>query len=160
MAETKEINLTQSELHKLFRYENGVLYCKVQRRKAKVGDVAGFIHKKNGYASLCINYNQYYIHRLVWIMFNGSIDSNKQIDHINSNRSDNRIENLREVTVQENKFNISQAKGYSWHRLGKKWSAQIKVNRKKIHLGLFNTTQEARDAYLEAKKVYHTFEEV
>jgi hypothetical protein len=79
------------------------------------------------------------------------------IDHINRIKDDNRIENLREVTEQENMFN-SESKGYTYGNC--KWSknkfkSYIKVDYKQIHLGYFNTEQEARQAYLEAKEKYH-----
>ncbi len=76
------------------------------------------------------------------------------IDHINRVKNDNRIINLREVTQQENNFNTN-AKGYSWHKRQKKWQASIRKDYKVIHLGCFEIEEEARNAYLEAKKIYH-----
>ena len=76
------------------------------------------------------------------------------IDHINGIRSDNRIENLREVTNQQNQFN-TKAKGYHFNKRVNKFQSQIMLNRKNIHLGYFNTEQEARQSYLEAKEKYH-----
>ena len=76
------------------------------------------------------------------------------IDHINNNSLDNRIENLRILTHQQNQFN-SKAKGYSWHKQRKKYVATIKLNYVDIHLGLFAEEEDARNAYLEAKEKYH-----
>ena len=76
------------------------------------------------------------------------------LDHINRDKSDNRISNLRVLTNQENTWN-SDAKGYYWHSLGKKWSAQIHLDYQRIHLGLFDNEEEARNAYLQAKEKYH-----
>jgi hypothetical protein len=76
----------------------------------------------------------------------------KCIDHKDGNRSNNRIDNLREVTHQQNSFNKTKTKGYTFHQ--NKFKAQIKSN-KYIHLGYFNTEQEARQSYLEAKEKYH-----
>jgi hypothetical protein len=78
-----------------------------------------------------------------------------QVDHINGNRLDNRKANLRLVTSQENKHNNTVAKGYSWDKARNKWSVKIKLNRKGIFIGRYNTETEARTAYLEAKKIYH-----
>jgi hypothetical protein len=77
----------------------------------------------------------------------------EQIDHINGDRSDNRIDNLREVTNQQNTFNRKGTKGYSLN--SGKFMAQIRINNKQINLGRFNTEEEAREAYLDAKKIYH-----
>jgi len=74
------------------------------------------------------------------------------IDHINMDKSDNRIENLREVTKQQNSFN-TKAKGYSKVKTG--YSSYIRFNGKKIHLGNFKNEIEAKEAYQEAKKLYH-----
>lgn len=95
-------------------------------------------------------------HRVVWaIHFNfWPVD---QIDHINGARSDNRINNLRAASNQENCCNKSMQKnnssgitGVSMHNLTQKWSAYIKVNGKQIHLGLFKTIAEAATARSDA----------
>ena len=78
-----------------------------------------------------------------------------ELDHINGIRNDNRIENLRSVTRQQNQWNRTTAKGYYWDKVKNKWRAELKLNRKKIYLGRYNTEQEAHKAYLEAKQIYH-----
>jgi hypothetical protein len=62
---------------------------------------------------------------------------------------------LRIVNNQENCHNRTTAKGYSWHKRDKKWNATIVVNTKNIHLGCFDTEQEARQSYLAAKLIHH-----
>jgi hypothetical protein len=57
-------------------------------------------------------------------------------------------------TCQQNNFNTC-AKGYTWNKPAKKWMAQINLNKKHMYLGCFDTEEEARNAYLEAKKIYH-----
>jgi hypothetical protein len=79
----------------------------------------------------------------------------KELDHINGIRDDNRICNLRSVTSQQNQWNRITAKGYYWNKKNKKWRAQIKLDKKVIHLGYFITEEEARTAYLQAKEKYH-----
>jgi hypothetical protein len=97
----------------------------------------------------------YYAHNQSWNIFDSSM--NNMIDHINGNRSDNHIENLRKVTHQQNMWN-SKAKGYTWSKGKSKWQSQIMINHKKKHLGYFDNEEDARNAYLEAKNTYHIIE--
>tara|TARA_R100000541_G_scaffold51134_1_gene58478 strand:+ start:535 stop:1041 length:507 start_codon:yes stop_codon:yes gene_type:complete len=120
-----------------------------------------YIDKKTGYQRYKVNINKkwYILSRLVykayyndWDITDGS--KNNYIDHINNNSLDNRIENLRILTAQENQFNTN-AKGYYWCKRDKYWISSIMVNRKKINLGSFKEEEDARNAYLEAKSLYH-----
>jgi hypothetical protein len=79
----------------------------------------------------------------------------EEIDHINCVRDDNRICNLRAVTTQQNQWNRNTAKGYYFNKQIKKYKAQIVLNRKHIYLGSYNTPEQARAAYLQAKEKYH-----
>lgn len=92
-------------------------------------------------------------HRFAWYCINKKCGN--VIDHINGIRDDNRICNLREITNQQNHFNRPNAKGYYWNKNRNKWHATIEINYQKKHLGVFNTEQEARNAYLAAKEIYH-----
>jgi hypothetical protein len=83
------------------------------------------------------------------------LDLEQEIDHINHNRSDNRVENLRIVTAQQNQWNRKDPKGYYFDKRKKKYHATIIVNWKPIFLGLFNTEEEAHQAYLNAKAIHH-----
>ena len=78
-----------------------------------------------------------------------------QLDHINGNKCDNRKANLRIVTIQQNQHNMRSAKGYSWIKRDRRYQAKITINKKTIHLGYFHTEDEARAAYLEAKRKHH-----
>jgi hypothetical protein len=82
-------------------------------------------------------------------------DSALHVDHIDGNRLNNRKANLRLVTHQENQFNQTRARGYTWHKRVQKWQSQIVKDGRLIYLGLFNTEPEARAAYLAAKDVHH-----
>ena len=82
----------------------------------------------------------------------------QQVDHINGNGLDNRKENLRFCTSQENARNRRPAlrgstpKGVSWHKRTKKWQAQIKIAGKTIYLGVYNSEHDASAAYIKAAK--------
>jgi len=93
-------------------------------------------------------------HRLAWYLYYGKLPKNF-IDHIDGVRDNNVILNLRDVTRLQNNWNTHKSKGYRWSKKSKKFQSRIKVNKKSIHIGYFKTEQEARNAYLEAKKKYH-----
>lgn len=82
------------------------------------------------------------------------LTSNLIVDHINRDILDNRIENLRAITTQQNSFNTN-AKGCWYSKRHKKWQAYIYLNSKKISLGYFLTEEIAHQKYLEAKNIYH-----
>ena len=112
-----------------------------------------------GYKSIKINGINKRLHRFIYYAHNqgwniSDSSKNNYIDHIDGDKANNDIRNLRVVTSQQNSFN-TRAKGISWNKFAKKWAAQIWLNRKRIHLGYFDTDYEARNAYLEAKKKYH-----
>lgn len=86
----------------------------------------------------------------------------EEVDHINMDRIDNRISNLRVATKQQNLFNRSKNrnntsghKGVVWHKAACKWMATINVMYKQIYLGLFDDINEAALAYQTAAKKYH-----
>ena len=116
---------------------------------------------KNDYKSYVfnVNYKNYILSRVIYKAHNPDWDitdvsQDNLIDHINKNSLDNRIENLRVLTHQQNEFNTN-AKGYCWANNASKWKAAIMVNNKTIYLGLFTEEADARQAYLTAKEKYH-----
>ena len=128
---------SQAELHSLFEYRGGVLYWKISRLRGNIGDKASF-KQSEGYFSVSIKRKSYLEHRLIFCMFHGYFP--KEIDHINKNRSDNRIENLREVTRQENCFNASKksnnTSGISnvyWNKVNKNWNVRVSIKGKYKH---------------------------
>ena len=119
------------------------------------------INKFTNYEYYTIKFNKkiYKLSRIVFKAHNNDwniTDSSKnnQIDHININSLDNRIENLRILTSQQNQWN-TKAKGYSWSKKHKKWRVRIGIDNKRICLGLFDNEEDASIAYLNAKEVYH-----
>ena len=112
------------------------------------GDRAGTAHNR-GYWQIQINNRRYLAHRLAWLWVYGMFPKG-EIDHINRNKLDNRIENLRDVNGQLNLYNTGKKncnttgyKGVTFiARLGK-WQAQIRTNGRKIYLGTFDTPERA-----------------
>jgi len=151
----KIISLEQSLLKEMFDYQDGNLVWKSVHPKCNylLGKVAGCVHK-SGYRVIKINDKIYTAHRLIWVYFHGSINDMLQIDHIDGNKLNNNIDNLRLVTAEVNCLNRSKhnAKGYSWNKHTKKWQASIMTNGKLKYLGLFVDEEEARSVYLEAFK--------
>ncbi len=84
----------------------------------------------------------------------GSSDA-REVDHLNHDTLDNQRANLRAVGHEENQQNQKAPKGYSYHRHTGKYLARLRANKKYIYLGIFETPEEARRAYLEANRIYH-----
>jgi HNH endonuclease/AP2 domain len=154
--------LTQAELKRQLHYdpETG-LFTRLTSpsSNAKIGDVAGW--NSCGYIRIRLNRKMYMAHRLVWLYMFGKWPEN-EIDHINRNKTDNRLVNLRSVTRQKNQWNPNIRKdntsgyiGVTWHKATKKYAASISINKKNIHLGLFHTAEKAGQAYLKAKSELH-----
>ena len=116
-----------------------------------------------GYIHYCVSVglvqSNYVAHRIVYLLHYPDMDQSLQIDHINGDKEDNRIENLRAVTNQQNHFNETKALGFCWVAEQSKFRARIHVDYKSIHLGCYDTILEARASYLRAKKKYHVIEE-
>lgn len=115
-----------------------------------------------GYIQLGYKKKMYKAHRVIWAIVNGEFPKG-YIDHINGNRTDNRIKNLRVVTHQQNihnqqKINKKNKSGYTgvcWNKKSAKWQSCISVNRKTIYLGVFEDPKVAHQVYLKAKRIYH-----
>lgn len=127
-------NMTQEYAHSLFEYKDGSLYWKVRKaQNTYIGKRAG--SPANGYESVYVDGRNWRIHRLVFLMQHGYLP--KMIDHINGNRKDNRIENLREANTQTNTYNqvlrsnnVSGIKGVSWNNDRQKWAVRVNHNKK------------------------------
>lgn len=138
-------------VHALIAYDpiTGHLTWKADRGKVKAGDPAGSASDSHGYLSVRVNYRSYLAHRLAWFLTHGEFPKNK-LDHINGDRHDNRLANLREVSDRDNARNsamntknTSGVVGVSWHAARGKWRANITVGRQQKHLGLFDSFDEA-----------------
>lgn len=154
----------QEEIKRLFEYnpETGDFTWRVRTNgRCKIGAIAGTLNEL-GYRLLSIGGKTHYGHRMAWLYMTGSIPDGV-IDHINGNPSDNRFANLRLVDDKVNQENRRAASknsksgflGVHWHIRNKKWNAQIKIDGRIKWLGAFKTAEDARDAYLDAKRQLH-----
>lgn len=155
--------ITAERLKTILDYDikTGVFTWKINSGKAKVGSVAGGLTSK-GYVRIKVFDRKIFAHQLAWMYVNGEFP-NGPIDHINRIKKDNRIENLRVVTVSQNnqnseisKKNTSGLKGVSRCRNTGKWRAQIRAFGINKSIGYFDTAQAAHEAYCKAASVFHT----
>lgn len=150
--------LTHERLIDVLNYNpqsGSFVWKKRTSNRVKVGDVAGRSHVM-GYRQLGIDGETFWEHRLAMFYMNREWPLD-DVDHINGNPSDNRFENLRCATHQQNIHNASgwenatsTFKGVSWCADGKRrkrWLAQIKHNGKWHYLGRYYTEEEASQAY-------------
>lgn len=131
--------------------------------RVKPGAIAGCIDRQKGYRKVSVLGSKFWAHRLAWAL-HYDIDpftygKNRQIDHINGDKQDNRIENLRIVTNLENQRNTTLPSnstsghiGVQWNKAQGKWLARIKVNGKVKHLGSFDDIDKAVSARKAAEK--------
>lgn len=160
--------ITYTYLNEALEYKNGNLYWKTRpihhftSEKAMktfnsniAGKEAGSLNKE-GYKIIPITFNgkkhNLKAHRVIWYMLKKEVPY--IIDHINNNRSDNRIENLRNVSHWENRLNTALVKGASFDKVKQKWVARYRQGKKYLHLGYFNSEWEAIQAY-RAKVLEH-----
>jgi hypothetical protein len=157
-------DLTAQRLRDLLDYEpnTGIFTRRVWRGgTSRAGSVAGASHGKTGYLQISVDGRLYFAHRLAWLHYYGE-HPKKHIDHINGDKSDNRISNLRDVSRSVNLQNVRRARvdNLATGLLGvirsrDKFSAHIFVDGKSKHLGVYSTAPEAHAAYLIAKRAMH-----
>jgi len=149
----KYSNLTQERLQQLYTYDpdTGLLMSNMLKR------AVGYNH--DGYLSVELNKKHIKVHRIIWMIVHGKWPD-PMIDHINGNRKDNRLCNLREVTAKQNlENNLGKGavlKGVTPTKTGKRWKAQITHNKNTIYLGTFDFAEDAHLAYCKAAKVFHS----
>lgn len=153
--------MTGSSLYAAWlRYDSGKLYwLKKASSKAMPGFEAGW-RDKDGHTVVTVGRRKTRAARIVWELHYGEIPTGRQVDHINGDVSDNRVENLRLATPSQNacnrgtqRNNTSGAKGCTFTR--GKYQAQIQVDGKYKYLGRFNSLAEAKEVYEKAAATVH-----
>lgn len=155
--------LTAERARELLDYdpETGVFTRRLQRMKFSEGSVAGSLTSL-GYIDIGVDRRSYKAHRIAWLITHGSWPVS-ELDHINGDKTDNRLVNLREATRSLNNQNTRVARrnngtgmlGVHWDKKLKKFRAKISIDGKAIYLGRFQTAEEAYQAYLVAKRQLH-----
>ena len=140
-----------------FKYEDNKMYR--LHKQSKIWQCCNDIKaNQKGYIRITINNKQYLLHRIIYKYFNEdwnlTYSHSNQIDHIDINPSNNRIENLRIVNNSQNSRNrnkrkncSSQYKGVSWNKQNNKWIAYITIDNKVKYLGSFTNEEEAYECY-------------
>ena len=162
MAQDKQIGGDHYKLfHEWMRYEpDGKLYWKKKASsKAMPGYEVGWFDK-DGYLCTTLKRKKFRLARVVWMMHYGDIPHGLHIDHINNNRTDNRIENLRAATPAENscnrKIQANNTSGAKGCTLAKgKYQVQIKKGVGNRYLGRYSTIEEAAEVYRKASGNLH-----
>lgn len=144
----------------LIDFENGEAFrCFVDGSTKKIVTT-----NDRGYIRCQIDSKTVYLHRFIYTKFFGEVPDGMQVDHIDGDKKNNRISNLRLVTNKQNQENRQGAqknsgtgiKGVSWHKTKNKYMAAIKANKKQIYLGYFDRIEDAKTAYAVAASKYHT----
>lgn len=147
-----------------YNCDTGIFTRKVRlAQRHRVGDRADVLITSSsaaGYYRVSFDAKRFYAHRVAWLYVYGQWPVG-EIDHINGNKSDNRIENLREANHSVNMQNVLAPRrhnksgflGVSKHK--NKWRAGVMLNGKRHHVGSYDSPEDAHEAYLEAKRILH-----
>ena len=155
--------IVEARLREALDYEpeTGLFRWKIQIASRVPGDIAG--NHTHGYIEIGLDGVSYRAHHLAWLFVYGEIPD-LLIDHIDGNRANNRISNLRLATQAQNLQNLRKSRGkytillgVTYHKQAGKWLAQIRVNGRNKSLGLFDSAEDAHIAYLHAKREFHPF---
>lgn len=161
----RDSKLTAERLRELLHYDpkTGIFARRTSiSSRSRAGDKVGFSHG-NGYLKTLIDGVSFRMHRLAWLYMKGEWPKD-QIDHRNTVRSDNRWDNLRELTGRENthnqrkphKNNSTGFLGVKRSRRGHRFTAAIGLNGVRRHIGSFATAEKAHAAYVITKRKLHS----
>jgi len=152
--------LTKERANELLEYREGVLYWKTTRsRLAIAGSKVGMIGT-SGYLQTKIDGARQMNHRVIFLMHHGYMPT--FVDHIDNNKLNNRIENLREATKSQNGHNVgirssntSGVKGVYWKKSDRKWCVRAWCHGKRRYFGLYDDLELADLVAREARNKFH-----
>lgn len=161
---SKEQALDANTLRRLLSYDpqSGEFHRVARNKAVKLGMRAG-CRNVLGYWQIRVEGPIYLAHRLAWLYVHGEWPSD-QIDHIDGDRCNNRISNLRQCSNKENgqnkksyKGSTSKYVGVNWSSAHNQWMASITIDGKKNYLGVFESEEKAALEYSKAKRLSHSF---
>ena len=152
--------LTQQQTIDLFDYKDGNLYWRISKAKhTNIGDLAGYVNS-DGYVIVGVKYRYYGAHRIIFLREHGWLP--KIVDHIDGNRANNKIENLRAATQAQNAANTKKStrnksghKNISWDNEYKFWRVVIQLNGRSNFIGAFKDLEMAVLIAAEHRDYYH-----
>lgn len=154
--------ISQQLLKDLFEYQQeGTFIRKVSTsNRVKVGDKVGWKTVNKKYVGVCVNGTKQLMHRMIFLYHHGYLPEN--IDHIDGNGTNNRIENLRPASFSENMLNRkgskcsrSGIKGVYWSKSSNKWAVHCSVNKKIKYFGVYDDIELAELVAIEARNKFH-----
>lgn len=143
------MTLTKQYLQDILEYDalTGVFTWKSRRPNKQAGTIS-----RKGYRRITIDHVQHYAHRLAWIITHGSLDPSLSIDHIDGDKQNNAIDNLRLATPSQQLMNQAQVRGIKLEKRTNRWTAGLTIKGDYIHLGTFDCPLLARLSYEDARQ--------
>jgi HNH endonuclease len=137
----------------IFEYKDGLLY----RKNGQFKGLAGTLHH-SGYWQVKVGKKSMWSHKIIFAIHHGYFA--KQIDHIDGNKLNNRIENLRESTSQQNHWNVGVSKnnksGYkNIYFQNNRWRVMMRIDKKMTQIGSYEDIELAQLVAIEARNKYH-----
>jgi hypothetical protein len=153
--------MDQKTALELFEYRDGALYWRVKPcRRDPAGMKAGYIDPTRGYTAISYKRRRYYAHRIIYLMHNGYLP--KEVDHVDGDKTNNCVQNLRPCTHAQNSRNKtaqvnnkSGVKNVVWDKNRLKWVVYMKVNNKNTNFGGFEDLELAAFVASELRDKYH-----
>lgn len=151
--------LTKEYLNQIFEYRDGNLYWNINHKNAKKGSEAK-AKTSHGYKVVVINGKQHKVHRIIWAMNYDNLP--KFLDHIDGNKENNTLSNLRPASIHQNQCNrkrplsnTSGSKNVVYDKSRNKWKVQIQLNGKLISIGRYADLEAAELVAILAREKYH-----
>jgi hypothetical protein len=150
----KRLEVSQERVLELFRYEDGKLFRRSDNQPVKI-----YVTKGHRYVRIKFDNREFKLHRIIFLYNKGYLPD--IIDHINGDRYDNRIENLREANTYQNRQNSriystskSGVKNVYWQANCKKWKVVMSINGKRTDFGMYTDLEEAKQVATSMRDKY------